>query len=127
MRLPLRSTPRKLRSGYILASPTVYSPLPQASSRVSGWSFRKNAPHCPAMPSGYCRTLGKDLIASNRMSFFWPMKGTKVRKNPGTGRRRQRAGDLFVYAEYGAPEILFIDEAKKPGVLGAMAVIAQNK
>jgi len=36
----------------------------------------------PAMPSGYCKTLGKDLIASNLSNLFCAI-GTKIKLNAG--------------------------------------------
>src|SRR5580704_8381092 len=73
MRSPLRSTPIKFLSVYRRARADVYSPLPHPSSRVRGFILLKKTFQCPAIPSGYCRTLGKDRIASNRNNFFFAM------------------------------------------------------
>ena len=53
MRAPLMSTPMKLTSGNIFASPTVYSPLPQPNSSTIGLSFLKYiSRQCPFMSNG---------------------------------------------------------------------------
>ena len=75
MRLPFTSTPIKFCCGNIFDKPTVYSPRPQASSRMSGWSFLKKFFHWPFMPSGYSNTFGNSLMAAKRNNFFCPMAG----------------------------------------------------
>jgi hypothetical protein len=47
-RAPLMSIPKKLKSGYLLAKPTVYSPLPQPNSKINGLLFlKKSEAHFP--------------------------------------------------------------------------------
>ena len=57
------------------AQPTLYSPLPQASSNVIGLLLMKYSSHLPFMPCGYCKTFLYLLIASKRTSFFCPIQG----------------------------------------------------
>ena len=57
MRAPFISTPMKFFSGNMRPNPTVYSPLPQPSSRTMGWSFLKNRPcQFPFMSNGTLST-----------------------------------------------------------------------
>ena len=79
---PFMSMPMKLREASARAMPTVYSPLPQPSSRTIGRSLpKKSAPQRPRSakgsaergPKGYWRTRGFCSRSANFLSLFLPI------------------------------------------------------
>ena len=76
MRAPLMSTPIKFFCGYLRASPTAYSPLPQPSSSTMGLSFLKKvgipaAAHLETFLAQHGKRVLKDMrITAHVVEFL---------------------------------------------------------
>src|SRR5688572_15151642 len=69
------SIPTKFLPGNKPASPTVYSPLPQASSRVMGFLLPNTSEcHLPFNWSRASNVFGKDSYSPNFLSLFFAIK-----------------------------------------------------